>query len=85
MCNNIVKLEELTEQDLVLIENNFKDAVDGTIISPLFGVFDEIENTQICTMATDCVCNEGICSCKYVDDEGIENTVTCEEESILIE
>ena len=77
--SSVVKLEELTEEDMTTIENNFIKTFENTPFKSLFdSLKSNIENNALCSMATDCICENEICTCKYLDNDGIVQSVTCQ-------
>lgn len=69
-----VKFDDLTESDLKIIEDNFKKVMEGTLFEDIFNSFASDTN---CSLAADCVCENDICTCKYIDENGLEENIIC--------
>lgn len=72
--NNIVNYETLSIEEKRNIENKFKDIVSKLPFKDLFKTNEEL---NICDIASDCECLNSICTCSYLDEYGIKQTINC--------
>lgn len=70
-------VNDLSEDELNLIQSNLEKVVKDIPFINYFLTFKK----DLCNdfdLSRDCECNEGICVCKYLDQEGTEQSITCE-------
>jgi len=76
--DNVVKLEDLTEDELSKISNNLTKVLDDTFFENLFlTINSKIINSSLCSIATDCQCENEICTCKYRNEDNVEHSIIC--------
>lgn len=70
-------VNDLSEDELNLIQSNLEKVVKDIPFINYFLTFKK----DLCNdfdLSSDCECNEDICVCKYLDQEGAEQSITCE-------
>lgn len=72
--NNIVIYDNLSESDKKDIENKFNNIYSKL---PFKDLFNNGEEQNICDIITDCECLGSICTCSYLDKNGVEQNVNC--------
>lgn len=72
---NIVVYDSLTEMEKRDISNKFNSLIEKLPFKDLFNKDDETPN--YCDIATDCECFGSICTCSYLDKNGIEQSINC--------
>ena len=75
-----LSLGELTQSDIENVITNLGLALQGT---EFFDIYQDIkdlltkEEDNRCEMAYDCVCTSDSCECKYEDDAGVIQSISC--------
>lgn len=72
--NNIVNYENLSEEEKRNIENKLNDILSKL---PFKDLFKNNEEQNFCDIASDCECLNSICTCSYLDEYGIKQTINC--------
>lgn len=72
---NIVVYDNLTEIEKRDINNKFNSLIEKL---PFKNIFNKDEGTHnYCDIATDCECFGSICTCSYLDKNGIKQSINC--------
>lgn len=75
--NNIVVYDDLSSSEKKDIQNKFKALVEKLPFGYLFKDNNIEEPIDYCEIATDCDCLGTICTCSYLDQDGIEQRINC--------
>jgi len=80
--SNIVNYEELNDYQKREIDNRFKNILNNM---PFKDLFNNEESTNYCDIATNCECFGSICTCYYIDNNGVEQSINCLNKSAIQE
>lgn len=79
--DDVKKYESLLEEEKLQIQNNLEDVLLETPFYSLFQHLGNIVTSNSCANAYDCECEENNCVCKYLDENNIEQNITCNKDN----